>query len=177
MEQHHHHHQRQTYVHWHQSILPLQYIILLGINMYTPVHVSRAYHKAIQFKTEGKSGNGYVYVEISWSIYVLPQSGALANKCLKENLNPHVYFEVNHTPGSWRHITRPISVSLVVDNFGVKYIDKADADHLIAAPKKYYAISEDWTGVLYYGITLKWNYEKYIQKQYVDISLPGYITK
>ena len=66
---------------------------------------------------------------------------------------------------------------LVVDNFGVKYIDKADADHLIAAPKKYYAISEDWTGVLYYGITLKYHYENSIQKLFVDISMRGYVTK
>ena len=30
---------------------------------------------------------------------------------------------------------RPISFSLVVDEFGVKYINKVDADHLIAAFK------------------------------------------
>ena len=56
-------------------------------------------------------------------------------KALKENLAPHGYFEVTHPPGLWQHITCPISFSLVVNYFGVKYIDKADADHLIAELK------------------------------------------
>ena len=69
-------------------------------------------------------------------IYGLPQAGEQTNKGLKLNLAPHGSFEVPHTLGLWRHITRLISFSLVVDNFGVKYIDKADADHLISALKK-----------------------------------------
>ena len=75
--------------------------------------------------------NGYVYVEIRRS-----QADTLANKGIKVKLEPHGSFEVPHTPGLWKHITRPISFSLVVDNFGVKYIDKADVDHLIVALKK-----------------------------------------
>ena len=43
--------------------------------------------------------------------------------------------------------------------------------------KKHYEISEDWTWRLYFCIKLKWYYENTIQKQNVDISIPGYITK
>ena len=70
---------------------------------------------------------------------------------------PHGYFEVTHTPVLWRHITRPISFSLVLDLFCVKYIDKADTDHLIAALEKHWKIYEDCTGGLYCGIDLKWD--------------------
>ena len=134
-------------------------------------------HIIQQYNLSEKSQNGYVYVEIWQSIYGLPQAGALANKDPKENLTPHGYFEVTHTPGLWKHITRPIYLSLVVDDFGVKYVDKAGAEHHIAALKNNYGISKDWTGGLYWGITLRWNYYRYQKKQYVDISMPRYITK
>ena len=85
-------------------------------------------------------------MEIRRSIYGPPIAVALANKGLKLNLTPNVYFEVPNTPGLWRNITRPISFSLVVDDFCVKYIDKADADHLVSALEKHYEISEYCTG-------------------------------
>ena len=118
-----------------------------------------------------------MYIDIRGSIYRLPQVGALAKKVPKENLARHGYFEVTQNPGSWQHITRPIYFSLVVDDFGVKYIDKADSDHLIVALKKQYEISKDWTGGLYCGIKLKWTSDRDIQKGYIDIFMPSYITK
>ena len=60
-----------------------------------------------------------------------------------------------------------------MDDFGVEYVDKQDADHLIKCLKLTYKLSEDWTGSLYCGIALGWNYDK----GYVDISMPGYIKK
>jgi hypothetical protein len=39
--------------------------------------------------------------------------------------------------------------------------------------KETYEVTEDWTGDLYCGITLKWNYDK----QWLDISMTGYIKK
>ena len=93
-------------------------ITLLVIHEYTlstfPEYIIQKYN------LRQKSKNGYVYMEIRLSIYGLLQARALANKCLKENPAPHGYFEVTHTPGLWQHITRPIYLSLVVDDFGVK---------------------------------------------------------
>ena len=106
-------------------------------------------------------------------MYGLPQAGILANKYLKKNLAKDGYLDLPHTPGLWKHKTRDIAFSLVVDDFGIKYTRKEDADHLIEAIKKSYHMSVDWKGELYCGITLEWNYEK----GYVDISMPGYVKK
>ena len=106
-------------------------------------------------------------------IYGLPQSGKLVNGYLKEKLRPAGYYEVSHTPGLWKHISRPIEFTLVVDDFGVKYVGKEHVNHLITASKKDFKIGEDWTRGLYCGITLKWDYEHRI----VEFSMPGYIKK
>eukprot|EP00956_Cyclotella_meneghiniana_P031758 scaffold84459_cov26-Cyclotella_meneghiniana.AAC.1 len=79
-------------------------------------------------------------------MYGLPQAGALANKLLRERLAPAGYYEVAHTPGLWRHVTRPISFTLVVDDFGVKYVGKEHAQHLIDTLKQHYKLAEDWDG-------------------------------
>jgi hypothetical protein len=76
-------------------------------------------------------------------------------------------------PGLWHHESRPISFTLVVGNFGVKYVDKEYVDHLIASIKMLYSLTEDWTGNLYCGIALEWDYEN----SHIDISMPGYIKK
>ena len=92
-------------------------------------------HIIKQYNLTEKSLNGYVYVEIRQSIYGLPQAGAQEKKVQKVNIAPNGYFQVPHTPELWRHITCPIAFSLVVDNFGVQFVNKADDDHLIAALK------------------------------------------
>ncbi len=84
-------------------------------------------HIIEQYDLRNKDKNGYVYVECRKAIYGLPQAGALSNKLLKERLRPHGYYEVSHTPGLWRHITRPIAFTLVVDDIGVKYVGKQNA--------------------------------------------------
>ena len=76
---------------------------------------------------------GFVQLEIRRTIYGLPQVGILANKQLREKILPAGYYEVAHTPGLWRHVTRPIQCTLVVDDFGIKYEGKKHLDHLIAA--------------------------------------------
>jgi hypothetical protein len=48
----------------------------------------------------------------------------------------------------------------VVDDFGVKYVGKADALHLINTLKTYYPLKIDRTGSKYIGIDLTWDYEK-----------------
>jgi hypothetical protein len=58
-----------------------------------------------------------------------------------------------------------------VDDFGVQYVGKEHAQHFIDALETDYKVSKDWTGGLYFGITLKRDYEN----KYVDLSMPGYI--
>ena len=74
--------------------------------------------------------DGMVHIEMRRAVWGLPQAGILANKKIRRKLAPHGYHEHANTPGLWYHETRPISFTLVVDDFGVKYVDKQDADHL-----------------------------------------------
>ena len=74
-----------------------------------------------------------MYLKIRRTIYGLSQAGILANKQLHEKLLPAGYYEVAHTPGLWRHFTRPIKFTLVVDDIGIKYEGKKHFDHLTAA--------------------------------------------
>jgi hypothetical protein len=67
----------------------------------------------------------------------------------------------------------PDHVYAVVDDFGVIYMVKADVNHLIASIKLTYTLTEDWSGDLYCGVKLEWDYKN----RTVDISMPGYIKK
>ena len=116
-----------------------------------------------QYNLDTNARDGVVFLEIRRSVWVwgLPHAGFLANKLLQKQLKPHGYYECVNTPGLWRHATRPIPFSLMVDNFGVKYVGKEHADHLISCLKKEtYKLTEDWVGDLYCGILLRWNYAR-----------------
>ena len=63
--------------------------------------------------------------------YGLRESGYIANIKLKRILGLDGYFPSRFTPGLFTHKTRDIAFSLVVDNFGVKYTKKEDAEHLV----------------------------------------------
>jgi hypothetical protein len=117
------------------------------------------------------SQDGKVYIEIHKGMYGLPQAGILANELLQRNLAKDGYRPTQHTHGLWTHDTCPISFSLVVDGFGVKYVGREHAEHLIACIKKNYYISSDWNGSAYCGLTLEWDYKNCT----VDLSMPGYI--
>ena len=115
--------------------------------------------------------DGWVYMEIQKGMPGLKQAGILANQRLRKHLAIHGYAPTRRTPSLWKHHTRPIWFSLVVDDFGVKYIGKENALHLQHALQQLYTISTDWEGTLYCGITLKWDYVNGI----VELSMPGYI--
>ena len=118
--------------------------------------------------------NGFVYVEVRKGMYGLPQAGKLANDQLVAALAPYGYHPVAITPGLWRHDTRDIVFSLVVDDFGVRYTLQADADHLITTLQTCgYQVSTDWEGSRYVGLTLDWDYTA----RTCDISMPGYIAR
>ena len=68
---------------------------------------------------------------------------------------------------------RPINFTLVLDDFGVKYIGKEHVHHLLQVLRQGYKIEEDWEGTHYLGITLDWDYTKCK----VHLSMPGYIEK
>jgi hypothetical protein len=117
--------------------------------------------------------HGHVYVEIRKGMYGLPQAGRIANDRLTAFLAPHGYAPVPITPGLWKHDSRDVIFTLVVDDFGVKYGHMDDAHHLMDTLKTLYSVSEDWEGTRYCGLTLAWDY---VQRT-VDISIPGYVER
>jgi hypothetical protein len=113
----------------------------------------------------------HIYMEIQRGMYGLLQAGILANQLLRTQLEPHGYEQCRHTPGLWKHKWRPVMFSLVVDYFGIKYVGKEHADHLMQAIKQNYKFSKDWAGQLYCGISINLDYQNGI----VDLSMPGYV--
>jgi hypothetical protein len=112
-----------------------------------------------------------MYIEVQKCMYGLPQAGILANQLISRRLAIYVYHQTKFTPGLWRHVTLPIQFTLVVDDFGVQYVGKEHARHLIDAIETDYTVSKDWACGLYCGITLKWYYEN----KHVDLSMPDFM--
>jgi hypothetical protein len=123
--------------------------------------------------TEKANKNGFVFFEITQGMYGLPQARLIANKLLEQRLNKHGYYQSKLIPGLWKHKTRPIQFTLVVDDFGVKYEGEEHAQHLIAVLQEHYKIKADWTGNGYVGTHLHWDYDK----QQVHLYMPGYVEK
>jgi hypothetical protein len=126
-----------------------------------------------QYELDKYALNGFVYLEMRRAVWGLPQASILANKLLQRRLLPQGYYECHNTPSLWKHHTRPITFTLVVDDFRVKYDGREHADHLIQCIKETYELTEDWTGDLYCGIKLDWDWDA----RTLDILMPGYITK
>ena len=94
-------------------------------------------------------------------------------KKLAADLKPFGYYKCPYTHGLLKQESRLISFTLVVDDFGVKYINKEDAEHLESAIKANYPYKVDWSGLKYIGINLDWNYNK----RKLHSSMPGYVKK
>jgi hypothetical protein len=113
--------------------------------------------------------NRFVYMEVTGAIYGLFQLGYLANQDLIKNLAKYGYHPVKRTPGVWKHETRKTTFILVVNDFGVQYFSKEDADHFsINVIKANYPLKADWT-----GFDLDWDYDK----EEVKLSRKGYVKK
>ena len=95
--------------------------------------------------------DGYKYCKIHKGMYGLPQAGIIAQQLLEECLEKHGYRQSKVTSGLGNHGRRPISFTLVVDNFGVKYVGEENAQHLVNIVRKHYKCTCSWTGERYTG--------------------------
>ena len=100
---------------------------------------------------------GWLYVEITRGMYGFPHSGLIAQQLLEKILNKQGYKQSEITPVFWTHEWRPISFSLCVDDFGVKYAGKQHSDHLIAVLQEDYKISNNWNCKRYLVLNLYWD--------------------
>ena len=60
-----------------------------------------------------------------------------------------------------------------MDNFGVKFLGKKHVQHPIDTLKNYYEISFEYTGGLYYGIKMNWDYAN----ETIVLTIPDYNSK
>ena len=97
----------------------------------------------------------------------------ISNQQLKKQLKEHGYRQSKLVPGLGKHDTRPIQFTLVVDDFGVKYVGKEHAIHLKNLLEAHYKLTCGWTGRQYIGITLDWDYKR----RQVHLSMLGYVKK
>jgi len=115
--------------------------------------------------------DGWVFVRIVKGMYGLPQAGFLANELLSKRLEKAGYYQCQFTSGLWRHVWRPITFALVVDDFGIKVTGDTHTNHLLKTLRKDYEVTVDWKGELYVGIKLEWDYEK----RTLDTHIPGFV--
>ena len=101
----------------------------------------------------------------------LKRAGRIANDRLKAHIDHFGFTPVTKTPALWRHTTKTIIVSLVFYDFGVKYIGKENAYHLIQSLPKLYTISIEWNSPLFCGLTIDWDYAACT----CNISMPKYL--
>eukprot|EP00957_Ditylum_brightwellii_P211267 15365967-Ditylum_brightwellii.AAC.2 len=124
-----------------------------------------------QYELDKIVDKGYAYLEIQTGMYGLLLAGWIVHNQLKIHLAKYGYAPVQHTPGLWKHQTRNITFCLFVDNFGIKYTDKNNVEHLLNALQQLYTISANWSGTLFCDIHLAWDYVG----RHIYLSMPGYI--
>ena len=93
---------------------------------------------------------GYVYAQIRKGIYGIPQVGIIVNYFLAKNLAPRGYYQCHNTTVMWKHKWNPVTFSLLVDGFGVKYVRKQHTYNSIDCIRKYYPDSVNWDESLYW---------------------------
>ncbi len=95
-------------------------------------------------------------MEIRKDMHELPQTGIPANQLLKKILTKNC--KVPHRLGLWKHHKLPIQFTLVVNDFGIRSVNKQDAEHLLNA---HIILKQDidWTKSRFCGITIEWKYK------------------
>ena len=95
------------------------------------------------YKLKDIKHDGYVYCKIQKGMYGLAEVEILANQLLSSWLERAGYYQCQFTPSLWRHTWRPITFTLVVDDFGVKFEGDCHANHLKKILEQYYEVSID----------------------------------
>ena len=114
------------------------------------------------------SHNGKVYIDIWKVMFGLLQAGRIAYGRLKIHLEKHRYQPVKFTTRLWTHKSRPVSFTLIVDDFGIKCVGNKNAEHLIQALQWLYKITINLYGRFYSALTFKCNHKD----KHVYISKP-----
>ena len=97
-----------------------------------------------------------------------------SNYLLRTRLEKAGYYEAATIPGLWSHKWRPIQFVLIVDDFGIKYVGKQQALHILKILQQNYEITTDRED-FFSGIDLAWDYNDQHANRTCRISMNGYI--
>ena len=67
----------------------------------------------------------------------------ITNDIICKQLGTTGYYEAATTPVLCLNKWRPIRFSLIADDFGIEYVEKRHAKHLLATLKEHYTITTD----------------------------------
>jgi hypothetical protein len=99
--------------------------------------------------------------------------GFLLTNSYKNNSCPMGIMNASTLPACGSTNGIPLHSPFVVDDFGVKYVGKEHANHLMKCIRANYKLIEDWSDNLYCSVKVKWDYNACT----LDISMPGYVQK
>lgn len=80
--------------------------------------------------------NGWIHISCIQDMYSLPQGISLVHDLLEEHLNAAGYQQRKLVPWLWKHDTHPIQFMFVVNDVGIKYPSRNDANHLFNTLKQ-----------------------------------------
>ena len=81
-----------------------------------------------------------IYLVIRKGMYCLHIAENITNDELKNHLVPYNYTPVIHTVASWTYSTNRLHFSLVVDDFTIKYSNKACDNYILQSLMSIYTI-------------------------------------
>jgi hypothetical protein len=114
-----------------------------------------------------------IMVRVDGAMYGLPQAGRVAHRDLVSRLASAGYHKNEFIPCLFTHADGT-QFTLVVDDFGVKYTDKAQAQRLTdALTSAGYEVTTQWAPKKYLGISITFSQDG----REVALSLPGYVEK
>jgi hypothetical protein len=62
------------------------------------------------------------------------------------------------TPGLWKHKWRPIQICLIVNNFGVEYVEIEHFNHLLTVLQQYHQVQTNMAGNKIVGLNVQWDF-------------------
>ena len=107
------------------------------------------------YKLYSKTHHNKMHMRIDKGMFALKEAGALAYDELLQHLGQYECHLTKHIPGLWKHNTSRMIFTLVVDDFGGKYLSKESTIHLINyLQDKYEELDINWNGNKLCGMTL-----------------------
>ena len=101
------------------------------------IHISMIPQESVEeYSLSRKLHNGYIYARVTKVMYRTSLAGRISNDTLVKQLDPYGYHPSITIPGIWKHNRQPLKFTLVVHDFGVKYLGKEYTLNLKAQLKK-----------------------------------------